>query len=394
MSIKSHPETHAVSWLDRQNQEGKLNKNISIQRKEVWDYEKKSNLIISLLLDVPIESLLFEEAEDETLNVLDGKQRTLTLCAFLDDKFPLSRRIRVKEIDGFSLVGAFFSALPDKLKTKILEYELTISILKPLDSDERGVVFFMRNQAVALTKMDLSLVMLGEQAMDTFDRLCEHNFIKQKIKMTEPARRKHTDLQVLIQYLILQHRPEMGFSGTEIMNFCDNIKNGEPELPTSELTALFDYLDDAIPEKRKYLKKAHIPVVLYVAQAAIDMGMPPDAFGRRLDEFFERLQERQDYMDTYRSGSSKRSNVQPRVRILSEILAGYDAEAERAMREAVTAAVDGDDTTEAEAVSGVAVNETAAELVSESGEGAAAPISAAGVGKSQSKSKRKSGKKK
>jgi len=58
MAIKSNLEKHTVSWLKRQDAEGKLNKNISIQRKEVWDAEKKSNLIISLLLDIPVESLL------------------------------------------------------------------------------------------------------------------------------------------------------------------------------------------------------------------------------------------------------------------------------------------------------------------------------------------------
>jgi hypothetical protein len=387
MSIKSHPETHSVSWLDRQNQEGKLNKNISIQRKEVWDFEKKSNLIVSLLLDIPIESLLFEEAGDDTLNVLDGKQRTLTLCAFLEDKFPLSRRIRIKEIDGFSLVGVLFSALPEKLKTKILEYELTISILKPLDSDERAAVFFMRNQAVALTKMDLSLVVLGEQAMDTFDRLCEHNFMVQKIKMTEPARRKHTDLQVLLQYLILRYRPEMGFSGTEIMSFCDDIKNSEAELPADGLSVLLDYLDAALPEKRKYLKKAHIPVVLYVAQTAIDMGMPPANFGRRLDEFFEHLDENQEYVATYRSGSSKRTSVQPRVRILGEILNGYDAESE------IAAMTSTNDRTEAEMESVDAVSSSAKESEN-GGDSSAISTEAEGAGNAKPKSKRKSGKKK
>jgi hypothetical protein len=199
----------------------------------------------------------------------------------------------------------------------------------------------MRNQAVALTKMDLSLVVLGEQAMDTFDRLLEHNFMRRKIKMTEPARRKHNDLQVLLQYLILRHRPETGFSGTEIMSFCDDLKNGEPELPVDELSTLLDYLDAALPEKRQYLKKVHIPVVLYVARNAMEMGMAPDSFRLRLDEFFWRLEERQDYMDTYRSGSAKRSNVQPRVRILSEILDGYDAETESMARaEAEAADVD------------------------------------------------------
>jgi uncharacterized protein with ParB-like and HNH nuclease domain len=100
MPIKSSLETHTVGWLKRQDNDAKLNKNISIQRKEVWDDEKKSNLIASLLLDVPIESLLFEEAESGNYNVLDGKQRTLTLCAFVESLFQLSPKIRVKEIAG------------------------------------------------------------------------------------------------------------------------------------------------------------------------------------------------------------------------------------------------------------------------------------------------------
>lgn len=99
-----------------------MNKNISIQRREVWDAEK-SNLIVSLLLAVPLESLLPEE---------------------------------------------------------------------------RAMVFFMRNQAAPLSKMDLSLVVLGEEAMDTFNRLCDYSFIQEKIKLTAPARRKHDDLNIML----------------------------------------------------------------------------------------------------------------------------------------------------------------------------------------------------
>jgi len=177
MAIKSNLEKHTVSWLKRQDAEEKLNKNISIQRKEVWDAEKKSNLIISLLLDIPIESLLFEEAEKKSHNVLDGKQRTLTLCSFIEDGFALSPKIRVKEIEGLSLVGLKFSGLSEELQNRILEYELSISILRSLDAEERATVFFMRNQAVSLSKMDLSLVMLGEEAMNVFAELCDHNFM-------------------------------------------------------------------------------------------------------------------------------------------------------------------------------------------------------------------------
>ena len=317
MAIKSNPETHTVSWLKGLDTEEKLNKNISIQRKEVWDAEKKSNLIISLLLDIPIESLLFEEAEG-SYNVLDGKQRTLTLCAYLDDGFALSPKIRVQEIDGVSLVGLKFSELPEPLRNKITEYQLAIAILRPLDSEERATVFFMRNQAVALTKIDLSLVMLGEAAMDVFNSLCAHSFMMEKIKLTVPARRKHDDLRILLQYLILRQRPEMGFSGNEIMSFCDDIKNGEAQVDAEGVVEVMDYLDTALPEKRQYLKKLHVPVVMYVAEKAMQEGVSPAEFGERLDAFFETAAENAEYVEACTSGSAKRSNVQTRVRIISE----------------------------------------------------------------------------
>jgi len=322
MPIKSNLEKHTVSWLKRQDTDGLLNKNISIQRKEVWDHEKKSNLIVSILMDIPIESLLFEETEDDSHNVLDGKQRTLTLCSFVEDGFALSDKIRIKDLDGLALVDKKFSSLPEEVRNRILEYELSIAILRPLDPDERGTVFFMRNQAVSLTKMDLSLVMLGEGAMTTFTNLCNHNFMLNKIKLTEPARRKHEDLQILLQYLILCQRPECGFSGTEIMNFCDDIKSGEVTIGEDDVVQVMDYLDVAFPEKRQYLKKVHVPIVLYVARGAMQKNVTSDDFRTLLDEFFASLAEKEEYMAACKSGSAKRTNVQIRVKGMSEILDG------------------------------------------------------------------------
>ncbi|GHV27490.1 hypothetical protein FACS18948_4960 [Clostridia bacterium] len=320
MPIKSNLETHTVAWLKRQDVDGKLNKNISIQRKEVWDDEKKSNLIVSLLMDIPIESLLFEEAFGGNFNVLDGKQRTLTLCAFVEDLFELSPKIRIKQINGQELTGKKYSELSDELQSQIMEYELSIAVLRPLDVDERGTVFFMRNQAVALSKMDLSRVMLGQDAIDKLNMLCQHSFMVNKIKLTEPARRKHEDLQILLQYMILRFKPEMGFSGAEIMSLCDDVKSGEILIPIPEISSVFDYLDKAFEDKCQYLKKAHIPMVMYTAQEAIDKDIYEKSFRVLIDNFFESLDDTGEYMLACKSGSAKRSSVQTRVRFMGEVL--------------------------------------------------------------------------
>ncbi len=169
--------------------------------------------------------------------------------------------------------------------------------------------------------------------MDTFNRLCDHSFMQEKIKLTAPARRKHDDLNIMLQYMILRSRPGIGFSGAEIMSFCDDIKNDEADIPADEITALLDYLDEAISEKRAYLKKVHIPIVLYVAQLAKEKDISPEEFGLRLDAFFENLPDDGEYMAACRSGSAKRTNVQTRMQIMSEMLDG----AARKKKEAPTA---------------------------------------------------------
>lgn len=318
MPIKSNLEKHTINWLKRQDSDGKLNKNISIQRKEIWDDEKKSNLILSLLLDIPVESLLFEEAENGSYNVLDGKQRTLTICSFIDGGFALSKKVRVQGMDGIAVAYQTFQSMPATWKEKILEYELSISILRPLDEDERATVFFMRNQAVALSKMDLSLVILGQKAMDEFSKLCEHNFMLNKIKLTKPAIRKREDLGVLLQYLILEKRPEFGFSGKEIMKFCDDIKNEKAEVPFEAVAGLLDYLDSAFPSKMAYLKKVHLPIIMFMGQKFKDNGTFPEEFGLSVHSFFEHLDPTGEYMAACMAGSAKRSNVQVRIRSMEE----------------------------------------------------------------------------
>lgn len=320
--IKSNKENHTITWLKSKDDAGKLNKSISIQRKEVWDAEKKSNLIISILSDIPIESLLFEEDGADGYNVLDGKQRTLTITAYLDDRFGLCDKIRVKSIDDFELTGKRFSELSEELQKKIKEYELSIATLRPLDAEARSLVFFMRNQAVPLSKMDLSRVLLGEEAMNTISELCKSPFFMQKVKLTEPARRKNEDLKLVLQYMILSSNVQNGLSGRAIMSLCDDIKNSEYTIDELAITRVLEYLDKAISEKKQYLKKVQIPIVMLIADAALESGMEPSVFGEKLNAFFESLDPNGEFMLSCKSGSAKKQNVQLRINTMKSAILG------------------------------------------------------------------------
>ena len=320
MPVKSSIRTYPISWLISQNKSGRLNKNISIQRKEVWDAVKKGNLIAAILLDVPLESLLFEDLGNRTYNVLDGKQRTLTFCSFMEDGFALSPKIHTKEINGVQLAGKRYSDLPETLQSRIADYQLSISMLDELESEERAMIFFMRNQAAPLTKMDLSPVVLGETAMKNFELLCKHPFITGKVKPTPANLRKRDDLKIILQYLILRTEQNWGFSGMEIMSICDDIRNGEMEIEAEKIIEILDYLNEALPAKRAYLKNIHLPIIMFTASKAREKKIPASEFGIMLDDFFILNLDDAEFKEACKQGSANKTNVNTRLKIMSKIL--------------------------------------------------------------------------
>jgi hypothetical protein len=112
----------------------------------------------------------------------------------------------------------------------------------------------------------------------------------------------------------------MGLSGAEIMGLCDDIKSGEAKLLDDEIAGVMDYLDSALSEKKSYLKKMHVPIVMYVAREAKEKGIDCEGFGAKLDIVFKQLAENNEFTDACLSGSSKRSNVQFRLKTVSDMM--------------------------------------------------------------------------
>ena len=323
LAIVTNNKVYPVSWLKEQHAAGKLNTGISLQRNEVWGPAMKSNFIVSLLMDIPIESLLYERVEDDDeFNVLDGKQRTLTLCSFLDDEFVLSSRMDIKSVDGVDLVKKSFLNLPEKLRNKILTYQLTFAVLEPLDEEQRENVFYMRNQSVHLSKMDLSRVVLGKKDRELMTKLLTHNFVKEKFLMTTKARQNHDDLKVMLQFLMLKTTTNTGFSASEIMDYCSKLKEKTLSIPEKEVKATLDFLDKAFPEQIKILKKIHLPAILWLADVARNAKAKPEDFGSRVIEFFDELTEDHPYSIACQSGRSKRPDVQARLDAMKGIMEG------------------------------------------------------------------------
>lgn len=91
--------------------DGEINLSPLYQRRNRWDQKKRSRLIESLLLNIPIPPLFLYESEYGSYEVMDGRQRLEALHDFLSGKFPLKGLEYWTEIEGF-----FYSDLPRLLQ--------------------------------------------------------------------------------------------------------------------------------------------------------------------------------------------------------------------------------------------------------------------------------------
>lgn len=84
------------------------------QRKYVWSNKFASQLIESLILNIPIPPIYMSENEDFHYDVIDGQQRTFSIYRFVENQFKLTGLEVLKELNGIQ-----FFQLDKKLQSKI-----------------------------------------------------------------------------------------------------------------------------------------------------------------------------------------------------------------------------------------------------------------------------------
>ena len=94
------------------------------QRNMVWDMQRRSLLIESLMLRIPIPAFYFQEDQQGNKLVIDGLQRLSTIYSYMKDEFELKGLQYLKNYNGYH-----YSKLPRKYKTRIEETQMAVNVL-------------------------------------------------------------------------------------------------------------------------------------------------------------------------------------------------------------------------------------------------------------------------
>ena len=138
---------------DKIVKEGQIRLDPEYQRGFVWDQDKSSQLIESILLGIPLPTIyLSEDSEgDETI---DGKQRLTTITSFINGTYPSGEPFVLRGLKELSMLnGARYRDLPKSLKKDFGFFQLSIiQISEDSHEDAKFDIFERLNKGSAKLK--------------------------------------------------------------------------------------------------------------------------------------------------------------------------------------------------------------------------------------------------
>lgn len=174
------------------------------QRRERWGPEKRSALIESFLLNIPVPPIYLAEDEFGSYSVIDGKQRITAIADFMNGETPLTRLERFTEIEGMS-----FPTLPPPLQNFLTVRPAirAVSLLRQSDPNLKYEVFHRLNSGgEPLNAQEIRNVLYRGPLNELIVSLGGDEFLRAQLKIRNtksPNYRKMLDAEWVLRFLTL-----------------------------------------------------------------------------------------------------------------------------------------------------------------------------------------------
>lgn len=263
------------------------------QRGSVWSRKQKQLLIDSILrgLDIP-KFYLYEKINDNTsvIEPVDGQQRLRAISEFHNGDFNLNKKCL--PIEGYNVAGMGFKKLPDILKERFLTYELTTMYVEG-DREEIEEMFCRLQNGTSLNSTEKRNANSGEMA-DLVRELAQHPFFQKCNFDNNRGEFLYRTSMIVLCEIRGTHEWFNEDGGISVNNsLLDNMFNQYRKFDQKESIRLrvqqvFNYLDEAFPEKNIHLGK-QMTFNLYLLTSHLlnkyDMKEKAECLGRWFNNF-------------------------------------------------------------------------------------------------------------
>jgi len=179
-----------------------------IQRREnLWDNGRKSRLIESIMLKIPLPLFYASETKDDHLFIVDGLQRLSAIKGFILDKnYKLESLEFLKELEHKN-----FDEIPDRMQIRINETELDFAVIGPDSPPEiqRNIFKRLNTGGLPLTEQEIRNALYFGPVTEILERLVATDEFKTAVDNSI------NDSRMAAQELVLRFFAFMIFTSSE-----------------------------------------------------------------------------------------------------------------------------------------------------------------------------------
>lgn len=198
--IRVDTKTFSIEQINQMINDGDIDLSPDFQRGFVWtDITRKSRLIESLLLRIPIPVFYFSQDEQGLFQVVDGVQRLTVINAFMNNKFKLKNLEYLKECNDrwYKKENAENDNLDSMYRRRIQQTQIYINVIDPQTPGKVKYDIFKRinTGGKALTNQEIRNCLASSRTRELLHELSKsHDFIQATRGSISPTRMADEEL--------------------------------------------------------------------------------------------------------------------------------------------------------------------------------------------------------
>lgn len=305
--------------LKNKMEKQEVNFDNAVQRSLVWDTQRKSLLIHSMLYGYAIPPMYFTK-ENGIYDSLDGKQRSNAIVEYMNDEFPLdveTPTVFDDEGNAENLSGMTFSQLPEWAQDRIKDYSLTIYYYENMTEAEIKEFFRRLNNGKPLSSVELTRV--GTPALKVFQELAQHEAIQAVVTPAGKKRFSDENIAMQLYHFVSEENPD--FSTKNFRAWAAKVEPDE-EIVNDIISALDRFMEFFMGLSDKKIVKAvktrtHFISCVYYFYLAKEFDNLDESNYLDMENFFSGNPTESDaYNETVSAGSAKQAAVTTRKNVM------------------------------------------------------------------------------
>lgn len=220
------------------------------QRGEVWDTQKKQELIDSILQGWRLPKFYLVRNSDDEYEVVDGQQRLAAICEFFGNELSLAP----EATEQFG--GPYYKDLKPRYSDAFDDFEIDYDEIEDATEEQLKQFFQRLQEGLPLTSSE-KLNAVHSKLRDFCKSLAKHEFVRTSIVVAD-TRYAHFD--ILSKAAVVEIEGiEAGLRFDDIKPVFESQSNFSPTSAVAKrLRAALDFLSVAFPEPTSLLKNRTI----------------------------------------------------------------------------------------------------------------------------------------